>query len=143
MKINTESPEEKKILDFTEELVVKLKTFFAFFDCFFLEDEKCVELLALTKKSLEEHILKNESALAVIIAMGGDYDSGVDRAKVNKITALTDLINAKKVLKKQLSRKKKETDIKLRCLKDWGYIFKNAPGSGIQKMTRPAATERV
>lgn len=50
-------------------------------------------------------------------------------------------VEMKKVLK--VAEAKKETDIKLRCSKASEYIFKNAPGSGIQKMTRPAATERV
>ena len=123
MKTNTESPEEKKILEFTEELAVKLKTFFAFLDSFFLEDERCEELLALTKKRLEEHISINESALAVIIAMGGDYDSGVDRAKVKEITALIDLINARKILKNATVEKDKRKKHKSEKLKRLGIYF--------------------
>ena len=123
MKTNTESPEEKKILEFTEELAVKLKTFFAFLDSFFLEDERCEEFLALTKKRLEEHISINESALAVIIAMGGDYDSSVDRAKVREITALTDLINARKSLKKASEEEDKRKKHKSEELKRLGIYF--------------------
>lgn len=123
MKTNTESLEEKKILEFTEELAVKLKTFFAFFDGFFLEDERCEELLALTKKRLEEHISINESALAVIIAMGGDYDSSVDRAKVKEITALTDLINARKSLKNATVEEDKRKKHKAEMLKRFGIYF--------------------
>ena len=65
----------------------------------------------------------NESALAVIIAMGGDYDSGVDRAKVKEITALTDLINARKILKNAIVEEDKRKKHKSEELKRLGIYF--------------------
>ena len=77
-----------------------LASFFLVFDATFLFDEKTEELLNNTKKALEKKILHNESCLPVILAMGGNYDSGVDRAKVEEINALLELIKARKKLQR-------------------------------------------
>ena len=88
------TPEEIK--DFAE----KTRSFFLVFDGLFLYEEKAEEMLQELKASLEKKILHNESCLPVIIAMGGNYDSDVDRAKVEEIKALQQLVKARKNLQK-------------------------------------------
>ena len=123
MENNKISPSDQEALNRAEELANKIKILFAYLDNLFIEEDHCEEFLALTKKRLEEHISINESALAVIIAMGGDYDSGVDRAKVREITALTDLINARKSLKKASEEEDKRKKHKSEELKRLGIYF--------------------
>lgn len=77
----------------------KLKTFFYLFDITFLEDEQAEDLLAQGQKSLKEKILHNETLLPVIYALGREYNSDVDKAKVDEIDALLALIKARKKLK--------------------------------------------
>ena len=123
MKNNNISPSDQEALNRAEELANKIKILFAYLDNLFIEEDHCEEFLALTKKRLEERISINESALAVIIAMGGDYDSSVDRAKVREITALTDLINARKSLKKVSEEEDKRKKHKSEELKRLGIYF--------------------
>ena len=79
-----------------EELSDNLKLFFHFFDAMFITEEEIEELLLDTKNSLEEKINRNESALICITALGGRYDSGLDKAKLNEVKAILDLIKARK-----------------------------------------------
>lgn len=79
-----------------EELAENLKMFFQFFDAMFMVEEETEELLLDTKNSLEEKINRNESALICITALGGRYDSGLDKAKFNEVKAILDLIKARK-----------------------------------------------
>lgn len=81
-----------------QEFAEQLQTFFLLFDGYFLHDPEAEELLLQTKESLEEKINRNESALVVIMALGGQYDSGIDRAKVKEVAALLELIKARKEL---------------------------------------------
>lgn len=85
----------KDIGDFAE----KLSEFFLLFDSMFLYEENAEEMLLAVKESLEEQINYNESALAVIAALGGMYDSGGDRAKVKETDALLRLVKARKEMR--------------------------------------------
>lgn len=89
-----------------EEFAGSLTSFFALFDGLFLYDENIEKMLEETKKSLEEKILHNESLLPVIMAMGGNYDSDIDRAKVKEIEALQQLLKARKNLQKATEKEK-------------------------------------
>lgn len=82
------------------ELAAKLKTFLELFDAYFLDDEHAEELFLKTKTSLNEKISHNEAALPVIYAMGGRYNSEIDRAKVKEIDALIRLLQARKEVRK-------------------------------------------
>ena len=82
------------IVEFAEQL----STFFLVFDGYFLHDPEAEELLHKTKESLSEKINHNESALTVILALGGRYDSDIDRAKVEELDALIALLKARKKL---------------------------------------------
>lgn len=87
---------EERVKEFAE----SLSNFFLVFDGLFLHEEDAEQLLNDVKKSLEEKISRNETALTLILAMGGNYDSGVDRAKVEQIDALLDLVKSRKNLQK-------------------------------------------
>ena len=87
---------QEEIKDFAESIT----NFFLVFDGLFLMNENAEELLQETKSSLEEKVLHNESCLPVIIAMGGNYDSDIDRAKIKEIEALQGLLKARKNLQK-------------------------------------------
>lgn len=101
----------KQINEFAE----ILKEFFIVFDGYFLHEENAEELLCEARESLKEKVLHNESALPVIIALGGNYDSGIDSAKVEEITALLGLIKARKHLRDVMiqsnARKDRNTEL--------------------------------
>ena len=122
MENNKISPSDQEALNRAEELANKIKILFAYLDNLFIEEDLCEEFLALTKKRLEEHISINESALAVIIAMGGDYDSTVDRAKVNELTALLDLIKARENLRAAVENERKRKVDKTDMLRQLGLL---------------------
>lgn len=77
----------------------QLQGFFQIFDAFFLDEPEKKRLLARAKKTLEEKILRNESALPVIMALGGRYDSNIDKAKMEELGALVELIQAREALR--------------------------------------------
>lgn len=87
-----------------QEFATRLETFFLLFDTYFLQDAYAEDLLTQTQKSLEEKIITNESALTVILALGGRYDSDVDRAKAEETAALLGLLRARKKLRSAVER---------------------------------------
>ena len=93
---------QEEIKDFA----ASITNFFLVFDGLFLMNENAEELLQETKSSLEEKVLHNESCLPVIIAMGGSYDSDIDRAKIEEIEALQGLLEARKNLQKAIEKDK-------------------------------------
>lgn len=100
-----------------KETAETLASFFLVFDATFLLDEKTEKLLNNTKKALEKKIAHNEACLPVILAMGGNYDSGVDRAKVEEINALLELIKARKNLQKATEKEfTKKTEAQVRAI---------------------------
>ena len=97
----------ERVKEFSESLT----NFFLVFDSLFLFEEDAEQLLNDTKESLEEKILHNESALPLIIAIGGNYDSNIDRAKVKQVDALLELVKARKNLQKAIEKgHKKKAD---------------------------------
>lgn len=101
-----------------EEFSESITNFFIVFDGLFLHEEDTEYLLTETQKSLEEKISHNESALPLIIAMGGNYDSDIDRAKVEEIKALLNLIKARKKIQEATEKtyRKNKTNAELRAL---------------------------
>lgn len=81
----------------------------------FLYEDEAEELLAEVKTSLKEKVSYNESVLPVIMAMGGSYDSDVDRAKIEEIEALQNLLKARKKLQKATedANKRRNTNAEL------------------------------
>ena len=96
----------EEIKEFSE----SLKTFFIMFDGLFLYTENAEELLTEARESLKEKILRNESALPVIMAMGGNYDSDIDNAKVEELNALLGLLKARQHLRQETIQKNKRND---------------------------------
>ena len=90
----------EEIKDFAKSIT----DFFLVFDGLFLFNEKAEELLEKTKTSLKEKVLHNESCLPVIMAMGGNYDSDIDHAKIKEIESLQQLLKARKNLQKATER---------------------------------------
>lgn len=89
------------------------------FDGYFLYDPEAEKLLAKTKESLENKITHNESAMVVIMALGGRYDSEIDRAKVKEVAALLELIKARKELQAATvkeNRRDRDAEASLRAL---------------------------
>lgn len=106
----------EEVNDFAEDL----KSFFIVFDGLFLSNAKAEDLLDETKKSLKQKINHAESLLPVIIATGANYDSGIDRAKVEQITALEGLIKARRNLQKEIEKEQQKKDRIVDVLKMFG-----------------------
>ena len=96
----------EKTMEFSE----NLKAFFIVFDGYFLYDEEAEGILVEAHKSLKEKILRKESALPVIMAMGGNYNSDIDNAKVEELTALLGLLKARKNLREATIQENKRND---------------------------------
>lgn len=102
-----------------QEFAELLQTFFIVFDGYFLHDPEAEELLTRAKESLKEKIQRNESALPVIMALGGRYDSEIDRAKVKELEALLSLLGARKELQTATlkeSRRDRDAEASLQAL---------------------------
>lgn len=76
------------------------------------------ELLQKAKKELKNHILTNMSALPIIIACGGNYDSMEDEMKLKTLDLLIELMKTRieyreKLKEQQESNKNKEDILKI------------------------------
>lgn len=100
------------------EFAESVSNFFIVFDGLFLHEEDAEQLLTDLKKHLKNKISRNETALPVIMAMGGNYDSDIDRAKVQEVDALLNMIKARKNLQKaeEAEHKKKNNNAELLAL---------------------------
>jgi len=79
-----------------EELAENLKGFFGLFDIYFLHNPEGEDLLKQAKASLEEKVSRNESLMAVLTAIGENYDSAIDQAKIKELDALLQLLAARR-----------------------------------------------
>lgn len=122
MKNNKISPSDQEALNCAEELANKIKILFAYLDNLFIEEDHCEEFLLLTKKRLEDKIVHSETILPVLFAMGCDYDSTINRAKVNELTALLDLIKARKNLRATVENERKRKVDKTDMLRQLGLL---------------------
>ncbi len=122
MENNKISPSDQEALNRAEELANKIKILFAYLDNLFIEEDHCEDFLLLTKKRLEDKILHSETVLPVLLSMGCDYDSTVDRAKVNELTALLDLIKARKNLRAAVENERKRKVDKTDMLRQLGLL---------------------
>ena len=107
---------------YNKKLSNKIKILFAYLDNLFIEEDHCEDFLLLTKKRLEDKILHSETVLPVLLSMGCDYDSTVDRAKVNELTALLDLIKARKNLRAAVENERKRKVDKTDMLRQLGLL---------------------
>ena len=77
-----------------------------------------IEILIECKDSLKEKISRNESAMALIFALGGNYDSAEDEMKIETLDCLIRIIRARnkyknKVLEEQEKMKKRNEALKM------------------------------
>ena len=78
---------------------------------------KDIEILIESKESLEEKISRNESAIALIFALGGNYDSFEDEMKIETLDCLIRIIKARnkyknKVLEEKEKMKKRQETLR-------------------------------
>lgn len=109
-EIQKQQDEAEEYLEEVNAFADRVKTFFIFFDGLILSNAKAEDLLNETKKSLQQKINHAESLLPVIIATGANYDSRIDRAKVEQITALEGLIKARRNLLKEIEKNQQKKD---------------------------------
>lgn len=67
-----------------------------------------IEILEESRSTLEKKIAHNQSAMALILALGGDYDSAEDEMKVETLNCLIGLIKARNKYKEEALEKQKQ-----------------------------------
>ena len=67
-----------------------------------------IEILEESRETLEEKISYNQSAMALILALGGNYDSAEDEMKIETLNCLIKLIKARNKYKEETLEKQKQ-----------------------------------
>lgn len=67
-----------------------------------------IEIMLESKAALEEKISYNQSAMALICALGGDYDSTEDEMKIQTLNCLIKLLQVRNQYKDKMMEKKQE-----------------------------------
>lgn len=97
------------------EISTRLENLLPLIDMFAIEMKDNIELLEEAKQSLRENISYKTSAMPVIMAMGGQYDSTEDRLKLKTLECLIELIKIRndyaKEVKQMRERKKNNADM--------------------------------
>lgn len=106
---------EKRIKLIAETIEYLMKQIDLFVNQMTYED---IEILIESKEALKEKISRNESAMALIFALGGDYDSSEDEMKIETLDCLIKIIKARnkyknKVLEKQEEMKKRQETLRM------------------------------
>ena len=76
-----------------------------------------IEILIESKEALKEKISRDESAMALIFALGGNYDSSEDEMKIETLDCLIRIIKARnkyknKVLEEKEKMKKRQETLR-------------------------------
>ena len=82
--------------------------------------EEDFELLDEAKETLENHISKNMSALPLIMACGGNYDSMEDEMKLKTLDLLIELMKTRIEYREKLKDQQKNNKNKEDILKIFG-----------------------
>lgn len=111
----SEEEKEKRIKLIAETIEYLMKQIDLFVNQMTYED---IEILIESKEALKEKISRNESAMALIFALGGDYDSSEDEMKIETLDCLIKIIRARnkyknKVLEKQEEMKKRQETLRM------------------------------
>lgn len=106
---------EKRVKLIAETIEYLMKQIDLFVNQMTYED---IEILIESKEALKEKISRNESAMALIFALGGDYDSSEDEMKIETLDCLIKIIRARnkyknKVLEKQEEMKKRQETLRM------------------------------
>lgn len=83
-------------------------------------NEKDFELLEKAKNTLENHISRNMSALSIIMACGGNYDSMEDEMKLKTLDLLIELMKTRIEYREKLKDQKENDKNKEDILKIFG-----------------------
>lgn len=67
-----------------------------------------IEILIESKDSLKEKISRNESAMALIFALGGNYDSSEDEMKIETLDCLIKIMKARNKYKEKVLEEKEK-----------------------------------
>ena len=79
-----------------------------------------IEILIESKESLEEKISRNESAMALIFALGGNYDSSEDEMKIETLDCLIRIIKARNKYKNKVLEEKEKMKKRQETLREFG-----------------------
>lgn len=79
-----------------------------------------IEILVESKESLKEKISRNESAMALIFALGGNYDSSEDEMKMETLDCLIKIIKARNKYKNKMLEEKEKIKKRQEALKMLG-----------------------
>lgn len=111
----TEEEKEKRVKLIADTIEYLMNQIDLFVNQMTYED---IEILIECKDSLKEKISRNESAMALIFALGGNYDSSEDEMKIETLDCLIRIIKARnkyknKVLEEQEKMKKRNEALKM------------------------------
>ncbi len=67
-----------------------------------------IEIMLESKQALENKISYNQSAMALILALGGDYDSSEDEMKIETLNCLIKIIKVRNEYKEKVIKKKED-----------------------------------
>lgn len=67
-----------------------------------------IEIMLESKQALEDKISYNQSAMALILALGGDYDSSEDEMKIETLNCLIKIIKVRNEYKEKVIKKKED-----------------------------------
>lgn len=84
--------------------------------------EEDFELLEKAKEGLREKISRNKSALALIYALGGEYDSLEDEMKLKTLELLIELIKTRVEFREKKAEQIKTARNRKEALKIFGMI---------------------
>ena len=79
-----------------------------------------IEILIESKEALKEKISRNESAMALIFALGGNYDSSEDEMKIETLDCLIKIIKARNKYKNKILEEKEKMKKRQEALRMMG-----------------------
>ena len=79
-----------------------------------------IKILEESRQELERKINHNQSAMALIVALGGDYDSSEDEMKIETLNCLIGLIKTRNKYKEEALEKQKQLIKRKEALKMMG-----------------------
>ena len=79
-----------------------------------------IKILIESKEALEEKISRNESAMALIFALGGNYDSSEDEMKIETLDCLIKIIKARNKYKNKILEEKEKMKKRQEALRMMG-----------------------
>lgn len=79
-----------------------------------------IDILIECKETLQEKIAHNESAMALILALGGNYNSAEDEMKIETLDCLIRMMRARNKYKEKVIEQQKQIKTRQEALKKMG-----------------------